>query len=131
MKSLSIGPPMRKLRLIVKREYLTRVKTKSFIIGTITVPLLGVAFCLLIIFLVNHKPTQSMRLVIVDNSGTLAQPITRSLDAKLENGKPEFTVGETIIRPASPDVVHEDLRSRINSGNVDAYLWFPRALSQP
>jgi ABC-2 type transport system permease protein len=121
---------MRKLRLIVKREYLTRVKTKSFIIGTITVPLLGVAFCLLIIFLVNHKPTQSMRLVIVDNSGTLAQPITRSLDAKLENGKPEFTVEETIIRPASPDVVQQDLRSRINSGKLDAYLWIPRDLSQ-
>ena len=61
---------------VYKRQYLTRVKTKGFIIGTIIVPLIGVAFCLLIIFLVNHKPTQTMRLVIVDNSGTLAQPIT-------------------------------------------------------
>jgi ABC-2 type transport system permease protein len=121
---------MRKLRLIVKREYLTRVRTKSFIIGTITVPLLGVAFCLLIIFLVNHKPTQSMRLVIVDNSGALAQPITRNLDAKLDNGKLEFTIVETIVRPASPDAVQQDLRSRINSGKLDAYLWIPRDPSQ-
>jgi ABC-2 type transport system permease protein len=72
---------VRKLRLIVKREYLTRVKTKGFIIGTILVPLIVLAFCLLIIYLVNHKPTQSMRLVIVDDSGTLAQPITQGLDA--------------------------------------------------
>jgi ABC-2 type transport system permease protein len=121
---------MRKLRLIVKREYLTRVKTKSFIIGTITVPLLGVAFCLLIIFLVNHKPTQSMRLVIVDNSGALAQPITQNLDAKLDNGKLEFTIVETIVRPASPDAVQLDLRSRINAGKLDAYLWIPRDPSQ-
>jgi ABC-2 type transport system permease protein len=121
---------MRKLRLIVKREYLTRVRTKSFIIGTITVPLLGVAFCLLIIFLVNHKPTQSMRLVIVDNSGTLAQPIARGLDAKLENGKPEFTIVEMIVRPASPDAVQQDLRSRINSQKLDAYLWIPQDPSQ-
>ena len=117
---------MRKLRLIVKREYLTRVKTKGFIIGTIVVPLIGLAFCLLVIYLVNHKPTQSMRLVIVDDSGTLAQPITQGLDAKLENGKPEFTIVETIVQPASPDTVQQDLRARINSEKIDAYLWIPR-----
>jgi len=117
---------VRKLRLIVKREYLTRVKTKGFIIGTILVPLIGLAFCLLVIYLVNHKPTQSMRLVIVDDSGTLAQPITQGLDAKLENGKPEFNIVETIVQPASPDAVQQDLRARINAEKIDAYLWIPR-----
>ena len=117
---------MRKLRLIVKREYLTRIKTKGFIIGTILVPLIGLAFCLLIIYLVNHKPTQSMRLVIVDDSGALAQPITQGLDAKLENGKSEFTIAETIVQPASPDAVQQDLRARINAEKIDAYLWIPR-----
>ena len=121
---------MRKLGLIIKREYFTRVKTKGFIIGTILVPLLGVAFCLLIIFLVRHKPSQTMRLVIVDNSGTLAQPITHNLDGKLENGLPEFTIMETIVRPASPDTVQQDLRSRINSEKLDAYLWIPAGATQ-
>ncbi len=121
---------MRKLGLIIKREYLTRVKTKGFIIGTILVPLLGVAFCLLIIFLVRHKPSQTMRLVIVDNSGTLAQPITHNLDGKLENGLPEFNIVETIVRPASPDAVQQDLRSRINSEKIDAYLWIPADATQ-
>jgi ABC-2 type transport system permease protein len=117
---------VRKLGLIIKREYLTRIKTKGFIIGTILVPLIGLAFCLLIIFLVNHKPTHSMRLVIVDNSGQLAQPITQGLDAKLENGQPEFNIVETNVRPASPDVVQQDLRARINAEKIDAYLWIPR-----
>ncbi|HXN73420.1 MAG TPA: ABC transporter permease [Candidatus Acidoferrales bacterium] len=121
---------MRKLGLIIKREYFTRVKTKGFIIGTILVPLLGIAFCLLIIFLVRHKPSQTMRLVIVDNSGTLAQPITHNLDGKLENGLPEFTIVETIVRPASPDAVQQDLRSRINSEKLDAYLWIPADATQ-
>jgi ABC-2 type transport system permease protein len=117
---------VRKLGLIIKREYLTRIKTKSFIIGTILVPLIGLAFCLLIIFLVNHKPTHTMRLVIVDNSGTLAQSITQGLDAKLENGQPEFNIVETIARPASPDAVQQNLRARINAEKIDAYLWIPR-----
>ena len=33
---------MRKILLIIKREYLTRVSTKGFIIGTVIVPLIGV-----------------------------------------------------------------------------------------
>ena len=104
---------MRKLGLIIKREYFTRVKTKGFIIGTILVPLIGLAFCLLIIFLVNHKPTHSMRLVIVDNSGTLAQPIMQGLDAKLDNGKPEFNIVETIVLSASPEIGRASCRERV------------------
>src|ERR1700691_1490412 len=125
-KSLSTGLPVRKLGLIIKREYLTRIKTKSFIIGTILVPLIGLAFCLLIIFLLNHKPTHTMRLVIVDNSGQLAHSKTQGLDAKLENGQPEFNIVETIARPASPDAVQQNLRARINAEKIDAYLWIPR-----
>jgi ABC-2 type transport system permease protein len=121
---------MRKLRLIVKREYLTRVKTKGFVIGTIIVPLLGVAFCMLIVFLVNHTSNHSMRLAIVDNSGTLAQPIRNALEAKSDNGQPDFTIVETILRPASPEAVQQDLRARIHSSNLDAYLWIPQDPSQ-
>jgi ABC-2 type transport system permease protein len=122
---------MRKLWLIVKREYLTRVKTKGFIFGTIIVPVLGVAFCLLIIFLVNHKPTNSMRIAILDNSGTLAQSIKSGLDAKLDNGQPEFVIVQTILRPASPDAVQQDLRAQINAGELDAYLSIPRDPAKP
>jgi ABC-2 type transport system permease protein len=121
---------VRKVWLVVKREYLTRIKSKGFIIGTIIVPVLGVAFCLLIIFLVNYQPAQSMRVVIVDNSGTLAQSVSSRLDAKLDNGQPEFTVVEMIVRPAEPDAVQQDLRARINAGKLDAYLWIPQDLSQ-
>ena len=121
---------MRKLGLIVKREYLTRVRTKGFIIGTVIVPVLGVAFCLLIIFLVNHESAHSMRIVIVDNSGTLADVVSRGLDAKLDNGQPEFDIVEVILRPAFPDSVQQDLRARINASKLDAYLWIPQDRSR-
>ena len=88
------------------------------------------AFCLLIMFLVNHRSTHSMRLVIVDNSGTLAQSIKNALEAKVDNGQPDFTVVETISRPASPDAVQQDLRARIQSSKLDAYLWIPQDPSQ-
>jgi ABC-2 type transport system permease protein len=122
---------MRKVWLIIKREYITRVKTKGFVIGTLIVPLIGIGFTLLIVFLVRHQSSQSLRLDIVDNSGGLAQSITGSLDGKLPDGRPQFAILATFDRPESPDSVQNDLRAKINSGSLDAYLLIPKDLDQP
>src|SRR5277367_3015204 len=121
---------MRKILLIIKREYVTRVRTKGFIIGTIIVPLIGIGSILLVVFLVGHTATQSLRIVIVDNSGSLAPAIVRGLDGKLADGQPQFTVEETVSHPDSPDGLQQNLRARINSEKLDAYLLIPQDLSQ-
>jgi ABC-2 type transport system permease protein len=121
---------MRKIWLIIKREYVTRVRTKGFVIGTLIVPLIGIGFTLFIVFLVSHQSNQGLRLAIVDNAGGLAPSVVSSLDAKLSNGLPMFVVSETIDRPASPGAVQDGLRAKINSGALDAYLVIPKDLSQ-
>ncbi len=122
---------MRKIWLIVKREYLTRIKTKGFVIGTVIVPLIGIATVVLVAFLASHRSDQNVRLVIVDNAGGLAESVAHSLSGALANGKPEFTVTESIDRPASLDAVEQGLRTRVNSGGLDAYLVLPADLSKP
>jgi ABC-2 type transport system permease protein len=115
---------MRKTWLIVKREYLTRVKTKAFVISTLTVPLLAIGSVLLIAFVVVHRSHQNLRLVIVDEGGGLAQSVKFSLGAVAAEEQP-FTVMNLIERPSSPPAVEQDLRQRINSGGLDAYLVLP------
>jgi len=122
---------VRKILLIIKREYLTRVRTKGFIIGTIIVPLIGLGSVLLVVFLVGHTATQSLRIVIVDNSGQLAPAIVHGLDGKLADGQPQFTVEQIVSRPASLDDLQQDLRTRINGEKLDAYLLIPPDLDQP
>jgi ABC-type Na+ efflux pump permease subunit len=122
---------MRKIWLIIKREYLTRVKTKAFVISTLIVPLLGIGTVLLIAFLVSHTPPQNLHLVIVDEAGGLALPVKQNLEAALANGQHQFTVTDAIDRPPSPDAVEQGLRSRINSGALGAYLVIPGDLTQP
>ncbi|HXQ25502.1 MAG TPA: ABC transporter permease, partial [Candidatus Acidoferrales bacterium] len=122
---------MRKIWLVVKREYVTRVKTKGFVIATLIVPLIGVLTVVLVAFLATHRSDQNVRIAIVDNAGGLAESAARSLSAVRENGKPEFTISETIDRPASLDAVQQGLRARINSGTLDAYLVIPGDLTQP
>jgi ABC-2 type transport system permease protein len=121
---------VRKILLIIKREYLTRVRTKGFIIGTVIVPLIGLGTILLVVFLVGHTATQSLRIVIVDESGSLAPAIVHGLNGKLADGEPQFTVEETVSRPESLDALQQDLRARINSEKLDAYLLIPQDLEQ-
>jgi ABC-2 type transport system permease protein len=127
---------MRKTWLIIKREYVTRVKSKGFIISTIIVPLIGFGFFAMTAFLATRQPTSSLRLAILDESGSLGPAIASGLDAKLPDGTPEFNIVETIdsagdsaSRPV--ETTEQDLRGQINSGQLDAYLLIPRDPDQP
>ena len=122
---------MHKLWLIIKREYITRVKTKGFVIGTLVVPLIGIGFTLLFIFIGTHQSSRAMRISIVDNAGGVAPTVARGLQAKETNGKAQFDVVESIDRPAGLDALQNDLRGRINTGRLDAYIVIPADLSKP
>ena len=122
---------MRKIWLIIKREYLTRVKTKGFVIGTFIIPLLGIGFMLLIGFLVSHRPAQNTRLAIVDNAGGVAASVAGSLGGRAAQAGQQFTVLDSVERPASFDAAAEEFRKRINAGALDAYLVIPADLGQP
>ena len=73
---------MDKLKLIIKREFLAKVKNKSFIVMTILSPLLMVGFGLLIVFL-NQKNSEEVRTVaFVDASNLLSDAFTDSNSIK-------------------------------------------------
>jgi ABC-2 type transport system permease protein len=116
---------MNKIWLIVKREYVTRVKSKGFVIGTVLVPLIGIVSVLLIGFLARHQSEKALRIAIVDNAGGMAESTAHDLGAVLSNGKPVFAVTETIEKPGSPEAVEQDLRAKVNAGTLDAYLVIP------
>ncbi|HWP44542.1 MAG TPA: ABC transporter permease [Blastocatellia bacterium] len=59
---------MNKILVIIKREYMTRVRTKGFVIGTILTPLLMLALVLLPAFLASRSGGER-RITILDQSG--------------------------------------------------------------
>jgi ABC-2 type transport system permease protein len=122
---------MRSIGLIIKREYLTAVKTKAFVFTTILLPLVGIGFFVMIMFLVNHQPNKTFRLAIVDEAGGLASSVAKGLDSKLPDGHPQFTVVQSVERPDSDNRAQDQLRAQINSGALDAYLVIPADLKKP
>ncbi len=60
---------MKKLWLIVKREYLTRVRKRSFIIATIVTPLAFVLLFVVVGIIFSYKGDKVKRIAVVDEAG--------------------------------------------------------------
>ena len=60
---------MSKLKLIIQREFIAKVRNKSFIIMTFLSPLIFVGMITLVIFLMKKNDEKAKDIVYVDNSG--------------------------------------------------------------
>src|SRR5215203_151531 len=61
---------MSKVRLIIKREYLSRVRKKTFILTTILTPLLFIGMIAAVVF-ITEKNIRNEKLAVVDTQGIL------------------------------------------------------------
>ena len=82
---------MNKTLLIISREYFTRVKKKSFLLTTILVPLVIVAFYAVIIAISIKGTTDETKIAIIDNAGLFSD----SLSSQNTNLKLSFIKNET------------------------------------
>lgn len=114
---------MRKLWLIIRREYLTRVKTKAFIFSTVAVPFFTIGIFVLQIYTSRRQADRTLKVAIVDEAGGLGTSILQGLHGKLPNGQPEFDVVKVLDRPPAGE--QESLRAEIESGSLDALLVVP------
>jgi ABC-2 type transport system permease protein len=64
---------MSKLSLIVRREYLTRVTKKSFIIGTLLAPLGLLVYMLVIVGLTKYESDSEIKVAVLDEAGMVKQ----------------------------------------------------------
>lgn len=115
---------MTRLLPIVRREYMERVRSKAFLIGTFLGPLLMAAFTLLPSALMAKQRGKPLRVAVLDESGALRGPVETSLREREVDGKPRFEV-----RPAGdgdPSALRERLKRDVLDGTLDGYLYLPK-----
>src|SRR5215471_5022198 len=73
---------MDKLKAIIQREYLTRVRSKGFIIGTLLSPLLMSSFILVPFFIGRSAGPDRYQITVLDQSGDdfLYESLSRALE---------------------------------------------------
>ena len=121
---------MRKIWLIVKREYITRVRTRAFVIGTIGIPLFTFGIFGFSVFVASRQVDHTLRIALLDETGGLATSIARGLTEKLPNGQPVFHVVKTLEAPAASAHARDELRDQVLKGQLDGYLVVPRGAAE-
>lgn len=81
---------MKKIWVIIKREFITRVMTKGFIIGTLLVPVIMVAFFGIQIFLLSQEKETSRQIGVVDKSGILLDKLNEAFQDTLKDGRKKY-----------------------------------------
>jgi len=113
---------MRKIWLVFKREYFTRVRTRGFILSTVGLPLLSVGIFAGALAMASRKADQPLKVSILDNLGGLAPQIVLSFREKLPDGKPALQLVREWERPPSAPAVREELTRQVRDGQLDVFL---------
>ena len=117
---------------IFRREYLERVRKKSFVILTLIGPFLLSAMAVVPQLLIGSSPDRVQQLAVVDLSGRLAEGLEEALnteDNRLEDGRLRYPV--EVVDPGGRDLeaLQQELNLRIGEGNLYGYLVIPEDLA--
>lgn len=112
--------------VIARREYLTRVKSKSFWLATLALPLFILAIGLIPSLLLTQT-TARQRLAIVDRTGVVGPALQDALASPdTELGPALFTV-ELVPPGEDGDAQRAALDRRILADELDAWIWIDEA----
>ncbi len=103
---------MKKLKLIILREFTAKVKNKSFIIMTFLSPLIMIAMIALIVFLTKQNDSSVKEILYVDNSDLFTAE--------------DFKSTETIKYLDFSDLGIEETKKKVEEGNHYGVLLLPK-----
>ena len=101
---------MNKIFTLFKREYRAAVRTKSFIISLLLVPIMMGGGFAAVIIMENKQDTEDKNFVVVDHSGLMAEPIRASLERRNQN---------EILDPATGEQVNSAFKVEFDSPSTD------------
>lgn len=120
---------MRKTFIVIKREYLTRVKTKWFVIGTIAMPIFILAVTVIPGLLAMAKSERPQSFCVVAAAAGIVDELEEALDRKDAAGARVFRL-ERRVPGRAEDLagVKEELSARVEKGDLDGFLVIPEAV---
>ncbi|HUV37380.1 MAG TPA: ABC transporter permease [Patescibacteria group bacterium] len=116
---------MKKLLKVARREYLERVKKKSFLIGTILGPILMGGMILVPGLIFRYSPERQEHIAIVDLSQSLYDGLEEALVDTLEGGVMKFELREVRASGGELDEVKKRLNAEVETDIIDGYLVVP------
>jgi ABC-2 type transport system permease protein len=113
--------------IITKREFLTRVKTKGFIIGTFVAPLFMLALVVLPSLLMHVSPEAETSICVADFTGRLMSYLkSDALENKKDgNGKALYRIAEVPADAVGIDSLKRRMNGEILAGKTNVFMILP------
>ena len=116
---------MNKLWTIFKREYLTRVKTKGFIIGTALTPLLIILLTIGPGLLMNLKSEKTKHISVIDLSGIVYSELVAALNDTTDEGKKIYELTQVPATEENLSEIKSELSNSVDKSEIDGYFIIP------
>ncbi|HLK07167.1 MAG TPA: ABC transporter permease [Candidatus Angelobacter sp.] len=128
---------MHNILIIAKREYLERVRTRSFVIMTLFIPLLMFGLTAVPTMLANRRSDETKRMVVVAGDRDTAEMIRSRIEQKQEQEKSAGKSGLKLrqkrslpptnftveISTNAADSERAALTAQVKDKKLDAFLW--------
>ncbi|MDZ7330408.1 MAG: ABC transporter permease [candidate division KSB1 bacterium] len=120
----------KKVMPIIGREFLTRARTKGFIIGTLIFPLMLILiFGGIFLFSVLFKPA-SRTYYVVDQTGKIFEELVRQLPDTLKNGQLKYQFIKQDVPASQLDQAMANYQKLVMENKIDGYLIIPEDIVQ-
>ncbi|CAM1369868.1 ABC transporter permease [Tenacibaculum litoreum] len=103
---------MKRLRLIIEREFIAKVRNKSFIVMTFLSPLLMIGMGALVFFLMKKNDEKVKKIVYVDESGMFSKDV--------------FVDSKTVKYEDFTALGIEDSKKKVEDGDYYGALYIPK-----
>ncbi|TDQ24001.1 ABC transporter permease [Tenacibaculum caenipelagi] len=103
---------MKRLRLIIEREFIAKVRNKSFIVMTFLSPLLMIGMGALVFFLMKKNDEKVKKIVYVDESGMFSKEV--------------FSDSKTVKYQDFTALGIEDSKKKVEEGDYYGALYIPK-----
>ena len=121
---------MTQVMTIIAREYMERVKKRSFLIGTVLGPLLMIAMILVPMLIAGTSTRSTLRVAVVDQTESLYPFMEKALGDTLGSGRPKYALERIAATLADGDILPPQLAGALETESADIVLILPRDIRE-
>lgn len=117
---------MGKMFVVLRQEYLNRVRTRAFVLGTVAIPLLMVVLLVLPTVLMKIDVEKPAKYALVDSTGVMLQPLSAALADTNQAGQRIYTFEPEDPQGRDRQTLEKELADRVNKEELGGFLVLSR-----
>ncbi len=115
---------MKKIWILIKREYTEAVFKKSFIILTLLIPVIMIGMGIVPTLLIGVDSEKPNRIQIIDETDFVYDELNESLDDSLKDGSKKFLIDRVELTDSVQAIIDAQ-RARVESEDIDGFIHIP------